>query len=163
MFNAVSAAAEEVAGPAISSRGTRHALGNFVPIGRVVSFAVALEDNSLRSRVACTGRKLFICIGLFVANQAIDPGLVCKVKIIVLPTITGMTGCATSLVAFDVHSEVVDGQTAFAEATALCCSGVEPGPVDGFVKLQSRFRMAGQTCFSHFRSRFEFLLQGFVL
>jgi hypothetical protein len=135
VFYAVTAAAGKVAGSAIFSGGPPHALCDFVPVGRLVGFTITLKDDGLWGRVAGAGRKLLIGTGLFVTNQAIDPGLVSKVKIIVLPTITGVTGCATSLVAFDVDSEVVNGEPAFAQGPAFHRGGIQPCPVDGLVKL----------------------------
>ena len=91
MFNAVTPATEKVTDPAILSGRAPHALSNFVPVGRVVSFTIALKDHCFWGRVAATGRKFFISTSLFMANQAVDLGLVREVKIIALPTIAGVT------------------------------------------------------------------------
>ena len=91
MLNAVTAAPKKVAGPAILSVRPPHALSDFVPVGRVVSFTIALKDHCFWGRVAATGWKFFISTGLFMANQAVDLGLVREVKIIALPTIAGVT------------------------------------------------------------------------
>lgn len=91
MFNAVTPATEKVTDPAILSGRAPHALSNFVPVGRVVSFTIALKDHCFWGRVAATGWKFFISTGLFMANQAVDLGLVREVKIIALPTIAGVT------------------------------------------------------------------------
>ena len=117
-------------------------MGHLVPIGRVIGFPIAFKDFGLGGGMAGTGRKFFISSGLLVANQAIDPGLVGEVEIFVLPPVAGMARCATSLVALDVHSKVVDGQPALSQDLAFRRGGVTPGPVNGFVKLRCSFRMA---------------------
>jgi hypothetical protein len=43
------------------------------------------------------------------ANQAVDPSLVGKIKRIVSPSVSGVTAGATSLVAVDADSEIVHG------------------------------------------------------
>lgn len=156
MLDAVTAATEKMAGAAVLAGGSSHALGDFVPVRWMVCFPVALEDHGLRCGVAGTCRKFFIGPGLFVANQTIDFGLVAEIKVISFPAISGMTGCATSLVAFDIHSEVVNGQPALAQHPALRGGRIEPGPMDGFVELGSRLGMTGKACFGNFRTGLEF-------
>ena len=119
MFDAVAAAPKEVASPAVLTGRSADTLGNLIPFGRVIGFFIALEDLGFGNRIAGAGRKFLVGSGLLMADQAVNLALIRKIKIFVLPTITGMTGCATSLVALDVHSEIVDGQPPFAQFLAL--------------------------------------------
>ena len=91
MFDAVTAAAEKMTGPAIFTGRSAHTLGDQVPSRWMVGFTVAFEDLGFGHGVAGAGRKLFVGPGLFMADQAIDFGLIRKVKLFVLPTVTGMT------------------------------------------------------------------------
>ena len=90
MFHSVTAAAEKMAGPAVSAGGTPHTLGNFIPFRRIIGFFVTFEHRFLWCGVTCLGRELFIGTGLFVADQAVDFTLVRKIKIFILPSISGM-------------------------------------------------------------------------
>jgi hypothetical protein len=75
----------------------------------MVGLFVAFKYHGFGGGIAGTRREFFIGSGLFVTNQTIDAGLIREIKILAFPTITGVAGCATSLVAFDVNSEIVDG------------------------------------------------------
>lgn len=115
MLDAVTAAAEEVTGTAIFSVRSGNTLGHLVPFGGKIGFIVAFEHFFNRGRVSGTGRKFFVCSGLFVADETVYLGWIGEIECFgVLPAVTGMTGCATSLVALNVHSEIVDRQPAFA-------------------------------------------------
>lgn len=109
MFNAVAAAAEKVAGTAVLAGRPADTLCNVVPFRWKICFAVARKDRGLTDGISGPCRILFIGAGLLVAYQAVDPCLVRKIKIFVFPSITGVARCATSLVALDIHSEVIDG------------------------------------------------------
>ena len=109
MLNAVTAAAIKMACAAIFAGGTTDALSNLIPIRGIIGFFVAFENFGFGNGVAGTSGKFFIRSGLFMADQAINLGLVAEIEILVFPSIAGMTRCATSLVAFDIDSEVVDG------------------------------------------------------
>ena len=91
MFDAVTAAAEKMTAPAILAGGSAHTLGYLVPIRWMVRFTVAFEDFGFGHGVAGAGRKLFVGPGLFMADQAIDFGLIREVKLFALPTVSGMT------------------------------------------------------------------------
>ena len=126
MFDAVSAAAKEVAGPAVLARRPADALGNLIPVRRMVGFFIAFEDLGFLNRITGSGRKFFIGAGLFVTDQTVDLALIREIEIFAFPAIAGMTGCATSLVALDVHSEVVDGQSSLAQLFALFSCRIKP-------------------------------------
>ena len=53
------------------------------------------------------------------AYEAVDPGLVRKVKACVFPTITGMTARTTGPVAENAHAEIVDGYGGLAQIYPL--------------------------------------------
>jgi hypothetical protein len=159
VLDTVTTAARKMACAAIFAGGTTDALGNLVPIRRIIGFFVALKNGGFGNGVSGTSGKFFIGSGLLMADQAVDLGLVAEIEILVFPSITGMTRCATSLVAFDVNSEVVDGQPAFAEFRVALAGGIKPGPVNGFVELQRGLVMAFQAGLGDFRSGLEFLLQ----
>ena len=53
------------------------------------------------------------------AYEAVDPGLVRKVKACVFPTITSMTPRATRPVAKNAHAEIVDGYGGLAQIYPL--------------------------------------------
>jgi hypothetical protein len=99
MLDAVTAAAEKVAGAAVLTCGTADALGNFVPCGREVFLPVPGKDFGFTNGITGAGRKFLVSAGLFVAYQTVDFCLVGEIEIFVLPPIACMTGCATSLVA----------------------------------------------------------------
>ena len=109
MFNAVTAATEEMAGATIFSRWSGNALGNLVPIRWKIFFLVSWKNLGFFCRITGPGRKLFIGTGLLMANETVHFGLVRKIEIFIFPPVSCVTRCATSLVALDVHSEVVDG------------------------------------------------------
>lgn len=163
MFDTVAAAPEEVAGPAVLAGGSADALSNLIPFGRMICFLIAFEDLGLGNWIAGAGRKFLVGSGLLMADQAVDLALIREIEILAFPTITGMTGRATSLVALDIHSEIVDGQPPLAQFLALFGCRIKPRPVDCFMELRCRFRVTGQAGFGHFRPGFKFLLQGLVL
>jgi len=90
VFNTIPTAAEEMAGPAVFPCGESNTLGNLIPVRRVIGLAVARKHRGFCHRVAGTNRKFFISPCLLVADQAIDPGLICKIKILTFPAVTGM-------------------------------------------------------------------------
>ncbi len=96
MFHRFTSATVEMALPAGFSRGGAHVFGH----GHQVHFGI---------RHAGAGGGFLVCAGGIVADQTIDVGLVCEIKRVVFPSVSGMTACATSLVADDAHSEIVDG------------------------------------------------------
>ena len=53
------------------------------------------------------------------AYEAVDPGLVSKVKACVFPAITGMTARTTGPVAENAHAEIVDGYGGLAQIYPL--------------------------------------------
>jgi len=55
------------------------------------------------------GQTLGVNSGVIVTNQAVDIGLVFKIEICVIPSVTRMTGRAGRPVALDTNAEVVDG------------------------------------------------------
>ena len=91
MFDAISAASEEMAGPTVFTGRTADALGDLVPVRWMIGLFVTLEYFRFFDRVARPGGKLFIGSGLFVTDQTIDLGLIRKVKILVFPTVSRMT------------------------------------------------------------------------
>ncbi len=91
MFDPVTATAEKMAGSAILAGGSAHTLGHLVPIRWMARFTVAFKNHGLGRGIAGAGRKLFVGPGLFMADQAIDFGLIREVKLFALPTVTGMT------------------------------------------------------------------------
>ncbi len=163
MLDAVTATAGKMAGAAVFACRAADALGDLVPFRREVFFIVALEYGGLFSWVACTGRKFFVCSSLFVTDQAIYFALVGEVEVLAFPSIACVTRCATSLVAFYVHSEVIDRQTPFSKLGAFLRIGIHPGPVDGLVKLERGLVVAGQAGLGNFRPGCKFLFQDFVL
>jgi hypothetical protein len=62
---------------------------------------------------------LSIRSGGIMANEAIDPALVGKVKGCVSPTVTGMTARTTRPVAEDTHAEIIDGNGALTQIHPL--------------------------------------------
>lgn len=164
MFDTVTAAAEKVTGAAIFSVRSSNTLGHLVPFGRMIGFFVAFEHFFHWGRVSGTGREFFVRSGLLVADETVYLGWIGKIECFgVLPAVTGMTGCATSLVALNVHSEIVDRQPAFAQLQVFFGGWIHPSPVNCLVKLRCRLGMTGEASLGHFRSGCEFLLQGFVL
>lgn len=109
MFDPVTATTEKVASPTIFTCGSPYTLAYFSPVRRVVSFFVTFENFGLVNRITGPGRKLFISAGLLMAYQAVDFCLISEVEILILPSVTCVARCATSLVALDIDSEVVDG------------------------------------------------------
>jgi len=91
VLDAITTTAEKVAGPAIFASGPSYALCDFVPFRWMIGLFVTFEDHRLRGGVTGTCRKFFIGPCLFVTNEAIDICLVCEIKIIIFPTIAGMT------------------------------------------------------------------------
>ena len=91
MLDDITTTSEKVAGPAIFAGGSPYALCDLVPFRWMIGLFVAFEDYRLRGGITGACRKFFIGPCLFVADQAIDICLVCKIKIIILPTIAGMT------------------------------------------------------------------------
>ncbi len=158
MFDPVTATAGKMASTTILACRPADALGDLVPFRREVFFIVALEDCGLFNRVACPGRKFFVCSSLFVTDQAIYFALVGEIEVLAFPSIACVTRCATSLVAFYVHSEVIDRQTAFPKLGTFFCTGIHPRPVDGLVKLERGLIVAGQTGPGNFRPGGKYLL-----
>lgn len=163
MLNTVTAAAEKVAGAAVFATWTGNTLGNLVPFRWVICFLITFKNLCFGNRVAGTGRKLFVGSGLFVTDQTVNSGRIGKIEIPgVFPAVSGVAGCATSLVALNIDSEVVDGQPTFSQLQVFFSGRIHPGPVNRFVKLSGCFGMAGKTCFGDFGTGFELLLQSLV-
>jgi len=76
-------------------------------------------------------------------DEAIDFGLIAEIEIFVFPTVTSMTGCATSLVALYIHSEIVDGQPTFSKFRTFFSDRIHPGPMDRLVELKGGLVVAG--------------------
>ena len=107
MLDTVPTAPKEMTGTAVFAGGAADTLGHLLPIRWIKGFVVTLENGGLRHRVPGAGRIFFVRAGLFMTDQAVDAGLVGEIEVAVFPAKTGVTGCATSLVALDVDSEVV--------------------------------------------------------
>ena len=156
-FDTIPTTAEKMAGTTIFSGGSADALSDFIIIRWIICLFVSEKHFlNLGGIAGCRG-KFFIGSRLFMANQTIHLCLIRKVELIVFPAISGVTRCATSLVALDVDSEIVDGQPAFAELQVGLGGGVHPSPVNGFVKLGRGFGMAAQAGFGDLWSGFEIL------
>jgi hypothetical protein len=98
---------------------------------------------------------LFIGVRGIVADKAVDSGFIREVKSVVGPTVTSMTGCATSLVAFDGYSEIVHGIGCLAAHDLLCtiCSvrrRPAPQPVGRTEHVLALLFMTAQACRSYF-------------
>ena len=163
VFHAVATTTEEMTGPAIFPGRTAHTLGDLVPFWWKIFFLVAGEDLGLLHRISSTSRELFVSPGLLMADQAVHFCLVRKIEIFTLPSISRMTRCATSLVAQNVHSEVVNGQPAFSNPCTLFRDRIHPCPMDRLVELKCCLVVAGETGPGHLRSGAEFLFEDFVL
>ena len=109
VLDAVASTAKEVTGSTVFSRGSADTLSNRVPVGRIICFLVARKNGGFGYRIAGSRREFFVCSGLFMAHKTINLCRVGKVKIFILPSVAGMTRCATSLVALYIDSEVVNG------------------------------------------------------
>jgi hypothetical protein len=114
VFDAVPPTAKKMAGTAIFSGGSADTLSDFIIIRRVIGLFISGKHFLNLDRVAGRCREFFIGPCLFMANQTIHLCLIRKIELIVFPAISGVTRCATSLVALDVYSEVVDREAAFA-------------------------------------------------
>ena len=71
VFNAVSAATEEMTDAAIFSRRPGHALGNLVPVGREVFLLVSRKNFRFFYRMTRPGGKFLIGAGLLMADEAV--------------------------------------------------------------------------------------------
>ena len=130
-------------GAAVFACRTPNALGHFVPLGRMIGLPISLKDHGFADRVTRTGWKFFISAGLFMTDQTVNLGLITKIKRHVLKSIAGMTGGAARITAVQADAKIIDGQSSLANTFFRGGIRIQPGPVDGFVKLCSRFRMAG--------------------
>lgn len=88
------------------------------------------------------------------AHEAVDPGLVGKVKGCVFPTITGMTARTTRPVAENAHAEIVDGYSGLAHIYPLVFTQGEwrrtfPQPVSGAEHLLALSRVATEALFCY--------------
>ena len=97
---------------------------------------------------------LLILSGCVVANQAVYFCLIIKIKRIILPSISCMAACATSLVADGADSVVVYGRCALAVhyllLMALCIGRRSPpGPVGRFDHVGCLGVVATQALFCH--------------
>lgn len=90
MLNAVTTATVEMAGPAVFTSGQANALGYFVPLRRMVCFFVSFKYFGFLGRMAGPGWEFFVCAGGFVADKAVHPGLIGKIKVFVFPTVSCM-------------------------------------------------------------------------
>ena len=72
-------------------------------------------------------------------NQAVYLALVRKIEILALPSITGMTRCATSLVAFYVNSKIVNRKATLPQSNTGLRRRIHPGPVNGLLELLGSF------------------------
>ena len=108
MFDAVAAATEEMTGTTIVTRRSGNALGNLVPFGWQIFFFVSRKNFWLLYRIASPGWELLIGSRLLMADKTVYFRLIRKIEIFTLPPISSMTRCATSLVALDIHSEIID-------------------------------------------------------
>jgi len=163
VFDPITATSKKVAGAAVLPGGTMNTLGDSIVIGRKVCLPVSGKDFGFADWIPCAGGKLFIGPGLFMADKTIDFGLIRKVKVFSFPSISGMARCATSLVALNVNSEVVDRQPSFSKFFVPGRRRIHPGPVDGFMKLKRRLRMARKTGFGNLRTGRKLLFQNFML
>ena len=111
-------------------------MGDFVIVRRKICFIVSWEHFRFADRISRSGREFFVSAGLLVADKAVDFALIGKVEIFSFPSITGVTRCATSLVALDIDSEVVDRQPPFSQFLVFGGGRVHPGPVNGFMELK---------------------------
>mgnify|MGYP006312270019 CR=1 FL=1 len=152
MFDAVAPTSVKVAGTAVSAGRSRDALGNLVPIRWMIGFPVPLEYGRFFRWMTGPCWKFLIGSGAFMADKAINPGGIAEIKILATPSVACMTGRATSLVAFDVDSEIVDGEPAFTQLRRFFGRWILPGPVNGIVDLCRRFRMTGKTGLSNLRA-----------
>ena len=127
-----------MAGSTIFTGGTADTLGHLVPFGRKVFFLIPFKYHGRFDGIARTGRKLFVGAGLFMADQAVDLGLVAEVERHVLETISGMTASAARIAAMQRNTKIVDGQSGLADPIFRGNIRVQPGPVDGLLKLHRR-------------------------
>ena len=89
------------------------------------------------------------------ANKAIDPPFVGKVKGCVFPTVTGMTAGATRPVAENAHAEIIDRYRALTQIYPLVLTQsirrrAFPQPVSGSQHLLSLNRVASEAFPSYF-------------
>lgn len=89
------------------------------------------------------------------ANEAVDPALVAKVKVCVFPTVTGMTARATRPVAENAHAEIIDRYCALSQIYLLVLTQsirrrAFPQPVSGVEHLLSLNRVASEAFPSYF-------------
>lgn len=91
MLDPVSAATEKVTGAAVFAGRPAHALGDLIPVRRMIRLVVTFENLGFVDRVSRAGREFFIGARLFVTDQAIHFGLIGKVEILIFPSITRMT------------------------------------------------------------------------
>ena len=113
MFDAIAPTTVKMAGTAVLTGRSGYALSNLVPIRGMVGFPVSFEDGRLFRGITGACWKFLVGSGAFMTDKTINFGGIGKIEILPAPSIACMTGSATSLVAFNVNSEIVDGKPAF--------------------------------------------------
>ena len=156
MFDAVTPTSVKMAGAAVLPGRSSDALGHAVSVRRVEGLAAELFG--LFGRPAGPRWKFRVGPRLIVTDEAVHVLFGRKIEVVVLPSIAGMAAGATSLVALDVHSEIVEGEARLAHYLGRI-SGTDPCPVDGLVKLYGGFIVAGKTGLGYFRPGPEALFQ----
>ena len=135
MFYAVPAATIEMTGTTVFPGGSPNTLGHLVPIGRLKGFSH--EFLRFGNRVSGAGWEFLVRPGLLVTDETVHVTLRGKIEAGVFPTITRMTGGATSLVALDVHSKIVESDPGLTHFPLRVCRA-QPRPVDHLVELAGR-------------------------
>lgn len=155
MFDAIATTATEMAAAAILASRFADLLGDPGEIGRLEQLLARrafhrLEFAILVQRVSGIGAEFLVGAGVVVTGQAVNVVLVCEIKILVFPAVTGVATGAPGLVRGDRTTEII-GRVAFAQLLAGGRACGLPLPVNALHYLMARLVVAAQTDFGDFR------------
>nr|CRH06650.1 membrane protein of unknown function [Candidatus Magnetococcus massalia] len=154
MFDPIIPTTDKVAAAAVATGGQAHTLCHFSQIHGLKRFTTMLGEEFfilllfIAFGMSGSTGDFFIILGLIMTDQAVYILLLGKVIAVILPTITGMTGCTRLPVALGRTAEAVDHML-FTQQLASLLVFALPSPVLGFHHLLGRLGVAAQTRFGH--------------